>query len=74
MNVNGIVLTNNQRRWLVEAVRRELDQWQAAVGKAGTDIGAAYCREQVIQCQSLLGIVLTDEVATCAQNATESGS
>ena len=73
MNINGIELTGNQSRWLVEAVRRELATWQDGVGRAITDIGAAYCREQVRQCQELL-LIVTENVPCSATDAAESGS
>ena len=73
MNINGIELTGNQSRWLVEAVRKELKQWQDSVGHATTDIGTDYCREQVRQCQELL-LIVTENVPCSATDAAESGS
>lgn len=73
MNINGTELTGNQQRWLASAVRRELSGWQDSVGRAITDIGAAYCREQVRQCRELLAIV-TEEVKCSAQDAKASES
>jgi len=46
-----------------------LQHWQDSVGRAYSDVAAAYCREQVRQCQALLTLVT--EQTTCVQSAAE---